>query len=129
MSRIWDSLKSVERRQTVGGSGDSPQSEPAFTERRCSERLRVCVPLFVYGHSIHREPFYEAAELLFVNAMGGLITLETPVTPGQKLLLTSQKNQRDQECSVIGLRSDYLNRFAMGVAFEDPLPDFWSTAE
>jgi hypothetical protein len=126
VSRIWDSLKDVERHQVIQTSAP-PLGD--LLDRRCGQRLRVCVPIFVYGHSIEREPFYEATEALYVNERGGLITLPFEVTPGQKLLLTIKKNQRDQECSVIGLRSEYLNRFAIGIAFPEPLQDFWSIAQ
>ena len=61
--------------------------------------------------------------------LGGLITLQSAVVPGQKLLLTSKQNQRDQECRVIGLRPGYVNRFAIAIAFPEALPDFWSGAE
>jgi hypothetical protein len=135
MSRIWDLLKDVERLQTERANTarakyDGEAGEPSLPfDRRRSERTGACLAIFVYGHSTDREPFYEASELLSVNAMGGLITLERPLAPGQRLLLTSQKNQRDQECRVIGLRSGHLKKFAIGVAFERPLPEFWSGAE
>jgi hypothetical protein len=53
MSRIWDAIKDVERRLGVHSSHEGEQPKPAIPfDRRCGERLRVCVPIFVYGHSI-----------------------------------------------------------------------------
>ena len=125
MSRIWDMLKDLERRQRH--SGQPPSQPPFLYERRCGERVRVCLPIFVYGHSIGREPFYEGTELLFGNAMGGLVTLRSAVAPGQELLLVNRTNEKELRCQVIGLRSGYLDRFAVAVAFGEPSADFWAT--
>lgn len=118
MSRIWDSLKHVEKRQIL-----QPMTMPGrgFSERRCGERHRVCLPVFIYGHSTDRGPFYESTEVLYANDSGGLITLQATVAPGQKLLLTDKSNSQDQECSIIGVRSACLTRSAIAVAFTMPL--------
>ncbi len=123
MSRIWDSLKDLERRQPPR---KTPQEALRLFERRCGERVRICLPIFVYGHTIDREPFYEGTELLFANAMGGLVTLRSAVAPGQKLLLTNRADEREVECLVLGLRSGYLNRFAIAIVFGTPSTNFWA---
>ena len=125
MSRIWDSIKQVERSQIIPVS--HPQSDARrFEERRCGERVLVRIPLFVYGHMIEGGPFYEATEAVYVNARGGLITLPHLLRSGQKLLLTNKLNERDQQCRVVGLRSAYLNGLAIAVGFAGSVPDFWS---
>ncbi len=124
MSRIWDSLKLVEQHQILGLASRGTPQESVFPERRSGERRRVCVPIFVYGHSTDREPFYESTEVLYANDSGGLITLQAAVTPGEKLLLTIKSNSEDQECCIIGVRSAYLGRSAIAVAFRKPPREF-----
>jgi hypothetical protein len=129
MSRIWDSLKDLERQQKHRGNSDPPQLDPLLLfEHRDGERVRVSLPVFVYGHSLEHEPFYESSELLFMNSLGGLITLQSTVAPGQKLLLTNKSNQEEVGCRVVGVRSKYLQRFAIAIAFEQPLSDSWTKA-
>jgi len=123
MSRIWESLKHVEQRQVPQPPIEDTQPTSWLPERRCGERRRVCLPVFVYGHSAERGPFYESTEVLYANNSGGLITLQADVAPGDKLLLTIKQSSRDQECRIIGVRSTYLNRSAVAVEFCEPLLD------
>jgi hypothetical protein len=123
MSRIWDSLKHVEQNQIHQPPAAGAQLQSLLPERRCGERKPICLPVFVYGHSTGCEPFYESTEVLYANDSGGLITLQAPVAPGQKLLLTIKQSSKDQECWVIGVRSTYLNRSAVAVGFREPLLD------
>ena len=125
MSRIWDWLKDIERRQAAARPG-AHANTPFLYDRRSTERLPTRVPMFVYGHSTNGEPFYEATELRFVNALGGLITVQTAVAAGQKLLLTNRRNQCDLQCRVVGLRSRDSSRFAIAVAFDSPMPNLWT---
>src|ERR1700734_623550 len=95
------------------------------SERRNGERLWVHLPVLVYGRTIESEPFHEGTEALRVNAGGGLITLTTPVRCGQRLLLINKVNERELECHVVAERSKYLERTAVVVGFQQPVPDFW----
>lgn len=127
MSRIWDSLKDLERQQKHRETADAAQPDPLLLfERRDGERQRAYLPVFVYGHSPDQEPFYESSELLFMNALGGLITLQSAVAPGQKLLLTNKASQEEVGCHVVGVRSKYLQRFAVAIAFAEPLSESWT---
>ncbi|MGA9883711.1 MAG: hypothetical protein WBQ34_08330 [Candidatus Acidiferrales bacterium] len=124
MSRIWDYLKLVEQHQLLRPTSRITLQESVSPERRSGERRRICLPIFVYGHSADREPFYESTEVLYANDSGGLITLQAAVTAGEKLLLTIKSNSEDQECRIIGVRSAYLTRFAIAIAFGKPLRGF-----
>lgn len=123
MSQIWDWLRDIDRRQ-LANCERGQQGAALHHERRCTKRLHVSIPIFVYGHAINREPFFETSDLQSVNALGGLITLGAAVAPGQKLLLTTRDNERDVACQVIGTRPTD-NRFAVGIAFEGPMPNIW----
>ncbi len=96
-----------------------------ISDRRHGDRVWVYLPVLVYGRTIESEPFHEGTEALRVNAGGGLITLTSPVTRGQRLLLINKVNQKEHECHVVAERSKYLQRTAVVIGFEEPLPDFW----
>jgi hypothetical protein len=125
MSRIWDSLGSVER----WGNELSGRSINSVVDRRCGPRLWAYAPLLVYGRTTDDEPFHESTEALHVNATGGLITLTAPVRPGHPLVLINKVNLREQKCHVVGHRGSYLNRSAVGFEFSEPVPDFWDVKQ
>jgi hypothetical protein len=120
LSRIWDLLKEVEKKEASG----SPEIG-RVSDRRSGERLWLFSPILVYGHAIDQEPFHEPTEALHVNAAGGLITLIMPVRSGQRLLLFNKFNQREQECYVVCERSRYLRRAAIAIKLFRPAATFW----
>jgi hypothetical protein len=127
VSRIWNLLKEAEDYLTTGAHGDSiHKSSNQTPERRRGDRLWMYLPVLVYGRTIESEPFHEGTEALRANAGGGLITLTTPVRCGQRLLLINKVNQKEHECHVVAERSKYLERTAVVIAFQEPVPDFWS---
>lgn len=113
MSRIWESLREAEKERA------------RLWERRSTARLRLHVPLLVYGYTVKGETFHELTKTCYVNAGGGLIALSTGVTRGQKLLLFNERNGKEQECFVTGRRSTRLNGFGIAVAFLQVRSDFW----
>jgi hypothetical protein len=125
MSRIWDSLRAVERQATVS----SKTGIERVADRRCGPRLWTYQPVFVYGRTALDEPFYEPTEALRVNSNGGLVTLTSAITPGQPLILINKLNRRERKCHVVGHRGTYLNRSAVGIEFSEAAPDFWETKQ
>jgi hypothetical protein len=126
VSRIWNFLKEDEPRTSMSPHDDAANKHVDYDpERRQSSRLWVYLPVLVYGRTIESEPFHEGTEALRVNAGGGLITLTTPVWFGQRLLLINKVNQKEHECRVVAERSKYLDRTAIVIGFERPIPDFW----
>ena len=126
MSRIWNFLKEAEPHTLVSAPDDPAHKGGGHqAERRQGSRLWVYLPVLVYGRTIESEPFHEGTEALRVNAGGGLITLTTPVRCGQRLLLINKVNERELECHVVAERSKYLERTAVVVGFQQPVPDFW----
>jgi general secretion pathway protein A len=87
------------------------------------------LPLFVYGYGADGAPFYEHTHTIATNERGGLISMSTPVRPGQRLLITNKENECSQEC-VVGLLGARLAR-GVDVAFEfaNPMPEFWQAVE
>lgn len=126
MSRIWKFLKETDPHALVGAPDDAVRKDGGpRPERRRSSRLWVYLPVLVYGRTIESSPFHEGTEALRVNAGGGLITLTTPVRCGQRLLLINKVNQKEHECHVLAERSKYLERTAVVIGFQEPVPDFW----
>ena len=125
MSRLWDLLKKVEQYETEIFDQNVPGDRDVMVERRCGERVWLYSPLLVYGHTTENEPFHERTEGLHVNAGGGLITLTTSVTKGQRLLLINKLDQ-EQECRMVCERSKHLTRAAVAVAFIRPVRHFWT---
>jgi hypothetical protein len=127
VSSAWKFLKEGEPDASVRLHDDASHKKSHHNpERRRSNRLWVYLPVLVYGRTIESEPFHEGTEALRVNAGGGLITLTTPVRCGQRLLLINKVNQKEHECHVVAERSKYLERTAVVVGFQEPVPDFWT---
>jgi hypothetical protein len=124
---ICNFLKEAEEKRLATPHDKSAhKGDGQVPERRRSGRLWVYLPVLVYGRTIESEPFHEGTEALRVNAGGGLITLTTPVRCGQRLLLINKVNQKEHECHVVAERSKYLDRTAVVIGFQEPVPDFWS---
>ncbi|HEX2775332.1 MAG TPA: hypothetical protein VHN10_01700 [Candidatus Acidoferrales bacterium] len=127
MSSAWNFLMEGKPHTSVRAHDNASHEEgDRNPERRQSSRLWVYLPVLVYGRTIESEPFHEGTEALRVNAGGGLITLTTPVRCGQRLLLINKVNQKELECHVVAERSKYLERTAVVIGFQAPVPDFWS---
>jgi hypothetical protein len=125
VSRLWDLLKKAEQCEAAVTDRHAQGDCDLKAERRCGERLWLYSPLLVYGHTTENEPFHERTEGLHVNAGGGLITLTTSVTKGQRLLLINKLDQ-EQECRVVCERSKHLTRAAVAVEFRRPVAHFWT---
>jgi general secretion pathway protein A len=86
-------------------------------------------PLFVYGCEPDGTPFYEEAQTIATSVHGGLISLQTPVQPGQRLLLTNKKNECSQECVVEFLGPRLRRGFDVAFEFPVPAPHFWTARD
>ena len=128
MSKIWDSLREVERLKNKRVYTEGLQNHrDAIPDRRSTKRFLANAPVLVYGYGATNQPFHEGTEALLVNARGGLITLTTAVNPGQTLLLINKVNEKEEKCTVARQASRYLNRTGIVVEFPRPVPDFWDT--
>ena len=56
---------------------------------------------------------------------GALLLLSVPICKGQKLLLTNQLTQQEQDCRVVFLGTRYSRTVEAGVAFPATNPAFW----
>ena len=90
---------------------------------------QVKLPLFVYGYGADGNPFYEHAHTIAMNARGGLISLSTPVEPGQRLLITNKENECSQECVVEFLGARLSRGVDVAFEFSTPMPEFWGARQ
>ena len=91
--------------------------------------IAVKLPLFVYGYGPENTPFYEQAYTIATNVRGGLICMQTPVQPGQRLLITNKENECSQECVVEFLGARLARGVDVGFEFSEPAPQFWAAGE
>jgi hypothetical protein len=126
VSKLRNLLHETEAPTLAPDEREDGQVSAQPSERRHGERLWVFQPVLVYGRTIESEPFHEGTEALRVNAGGGLITLTSPVRCGQRLILINKVNHKEHECHVVAERSKYLQRTAVVIGFQEPVPDFWT---
>lgn len=100
-----------------------PNGQPPF------RIAQMKLPLFVYGYGPEGTPFYEQADTIATNERGGLISLHTPVQPGQRLLITNKESECSQECVVEFLGARLARGVDVGFEFSAPAPQFWGPAE
>jgi hypothetical protein len=126
MSRIFEALKHAQLVRGGKAATETPTEEVSEpTDRRRSRRWSLDVAVYVYGHGPGKEPFHEEAHTLNVNANGGLLLLSVPVQKGQKLMLTNQRTQQDQDCRVVFLGTRHSRTVETGVEFPRTNLDFW----
>ncbi len=126
MSRILEALKHAHIVQTENLPPKPPRKDAAeVPDRRRARRWSFDIPVYVYGHGPHEEPFHEEAHTLHVNANGALLLLSVPVRKGQKLLLTNGLTQQEQDCQVVFLGTRRSRTIEAGVAFPKTNPRFW----
>lgn len=117
MSKIWEALRQAERLKNGRACKEVPDNcRDAILDRRSTQRFLANTPVLVYGYGATDDPFHERTEALSVNGSGGLITLTTPVNPGQTLLLTNELNLKEETCTVVRQVSTRLNRTEIVVA-------------
>jgi len=93
--------------------------------RRRSTRRAFEAVIRVYGSNLNGKPFYEDARTINVSVYGALLTLNAPVSKGQKLLLFNEAVQRQQVCQIVDIRVGDTESPAVAVAFPAPHAEFW----
>ncbi len=63
--------------------------------------------------------------MLSVNANGGLLVLDGPVTHGQVLRLVNRRTAEHQECRVVNVDACEDGKSAVGVEFIGSAGNFW----
>jgi hypothetical protein len=95
------------------------------SNRRTSQRIQISVPVHVTGKTATGAQFEEMARTLSVAVNGGLLLITTPVTKGQRLVLTRPGGSDSLECAVVYAKHDRGEYLEAGVSFVWPNPRFW----
>lgn len=93
--------------------------------RQRTTRVRINIPVFIYGNNESGPPFKEITQTVSVNANGCLIELATPVVKEQPLLLTNLKTDEEIACHVVTLGNAVNGKTEVGLRFAQPSPRFW----
>ena len=96
-----------------------------FSERRRTPRWQAHVPVFVYGHTGNHAPFHEEAYSVIVSDRGALLIMTTPVSVGEKLLLTNKVTQTEMECRVASVGKRDGPSLQVAIEFAELAPQFW----
>jgi hypothetical protein len=91
---------------------------------RLSQRLRLSVPVLVYGKDMCGDPFRELTHTLSVNANGALILLAATVEEGQTILVEN-KHTRKEECRVVSVGLAPNDKWIVGIEFRHVAIGFW----
>lgn len=93
----------------------------AVVERRRSTRVRVQLPLIVFGEA----GLQEQTCISSLNAHGVLVALSSTVTVGQRLTLHNPDNWAERSGRVAHVGRLNAGRAEVGIEFSEPDPDFW----
>jgi len=93
--------------------------------RRRSMRVLLSVPILVTGRTAAGRDFSEDARTLVVNAHGALISLSTPVVPGQQITVANKATRNSLECRVVYLGNAQGDKTQMGIEFLKASASFW----
>jgi len=98
---------------------------PAKKVPRSSTRLTLRVPIVVYGFGGKSGAFQEEAETILVNSGGALVVLKAKLSIGDTVFLIHKSSRHEQEVRVAYLDPYSDNETRVGLAFKQPIPDFW----
>ena len=94
------------------------------SNRRTSQRIQISMPVRVSG-KMPGGAFEEMAKTLSVARMAGCFIVTTPVTKGQRLVLSRPGSRDSLECAVVYAKHSHGNFLETGVSFIWPNPKFW----
>ena len=92
---------------------------------RSSERIPLRVAVVIYGFAGKGGAFHEDAETILVNASGALVTLKAKLALGDTVFLVHKSSSEEHEVRVVYLDAYSDRETRVGLAFKQPLPDFW----
>jgi hypothetical protein len=111
------------------GASDLGKATVDPKDRRGTRRVSVHIPVFVYGRTPGGDPFYEETYTILVNGYGGLISMTSPVRPGQRLVVTNQGNDQTEQCVVVSVEASATGCSNIALKFPTPMPKFWRGLE
>src|ERR1700687_3297814 len=92
---------------------------------RRSTRVFMRVRVVVAGKNSDGRRFRDACETAVINAHGGLIRMDQPLSMDSILVVTNPFTQEEQECRIVFLGDATDKGQRVGVEFLTPAPLFW----
>ena len=114
----------------VDGASKVPQHgltmpETDYDKPRRSTRVFMRVRVVVAGKNSDGRRFREACETIVINAHGGLMYLNQPLSLDAIVVLNNPFTQEEQESRVVFLGEATDKGQRVGVEFLTPAPHFW----
>jgi len=103
-------------------------SAPPKSATRASARTAIHVPVVIRGFGPTTGTFKEETETIVVNSGGALVLLKAKLSVGDTVFLVDKITGAEQEVRVAYIDSYGDREFRVGLAFRDPIPDFWRRA-
>jgi hypothetical protein len=97
----------------------------SYDKPRRSTRVFMRVRVVVAGKNADNRRFREACETIVINAHGGLMYLNQPLSMDAIVVLTNPFTQEEQESRVVFLGEATDKGQRVGVEFLTPAPHFW----
>ena len=99
--------------------------ETKIDKARRSTRVFMRVRVVLAGKNADNRRFREACETIVINAHGGLMYLNQPLSMDGIVVLTNPFTQEEQESRVVFLGDATEKGQRVGVEFLTPAPHFW----
>jgi hypothetical protein len=99
--------------------------ETQIDKARRSTRVFMRVRVVVAGKNSDSRRFREACETIVINAHGGLVYLNQPLSKDSMVVLTNPFTQEEQESRIVFLGDATEKGQRVGVEFLTPAPHFW----
>jgi hypothetical protein len=95
-------------------------------ERRRTARAVVSIQMEATGVTEGNVPFRFSTRTVSVSAHGGVILLESPLSPGQKFELLNEFNNRKANCRIVSVRLGKDGKLHGAFELHFPEGNFWS---
>jgi hypothetical protein len=96
----------------------------ASTNRMRAQRVAMQIEVRVSGYDHEGVRFMESTRTVVVSALGGSVSLRTPVVRGQRVVLTNVQSRRTVECIIVHAEVTG-SEWKVDLAFIGLYQDFW----
>jgi len=78
-----------------------PRNHQTVKQPSSIGRVLLSSPVLVYGRSADEDAFHDQANILSLNAQGGVLEVSANVQRGQTILLMNETTKEDCACRVV----------------------------
>jgi hypothetical protein len=114
------------QRPAKPGSAAPPPTDPKSLRR--SSRLAIQIPVEIICKGPQNKLHTEETRTVVVSAHGCALSLNTGITPGEKVVLIHKLSREEIGCRVVMCRQAKTSGWDTGLEFQAPAPKFWHIA-